>query len=117
MPGGRPPGPLRRYSVEFVWPTDPSRYREAVIDEDEETARTSAGVLLSMNFAFQVRMRFLSASGDRTCLGHCTAAQWDRLGHVTYVDQGEFAQYIPGWVTGREPLVKEKRNEPAPVGS
>ena len=118
MPGGRPPGPLRRYDVEFVAPADPSqRYQGAVRDANEETARTSVTGLRDLRFAFQVKMRFLSAASDQKLVGGCLAAEWDRLGRVTFQHAGEFKDYIPGWVTGREPLVKEKQDEPVSTGS
>lgn len=109
MAGGRPAGPLKIYTVEFVWPSSPGRYREAVVSVDEKTARRSATALHSMHCAFQVRITFTRA--NREYLYTCVAAQWNRIGNVTYQDSGEFSQYIPGWVTGKEPLAEEAKND------
>lgn len=115
--GGRPPGPLKMYTVECIFPTEPGRYRQAVVNVDERVARRSVSALKVMHYALQVKISFHKPTTSRALLGSCLAAQWDRFGNVTYRDLGEFSQYIPEWVTGDAPLVEEKTHEFTMAGS
>jgi hypothetical protein len=117
MPGGRPLGPFKRYTVEFVWPSEPGRYREAVVGVDEQTARRSVDALRGMHYALQVKISFSRGTTSRTFLRSCVVAQWDRLGNVTFRDTGEYSEFIPSWVTRYEKLPKEKADDYALVGS
>lgn len=117
MPNGRPPGPIRKYTVSCAWPTHPKRFRVTVDSTDEATARESVAALLRMHFSVQIVMAFFKANRTNECLGRCTAARWDQSGNVTDQHLGEFHEYIPGWITGREPVEREKPSEPVLAGS
>lgn len=117
MPGGRPPGPLRSYTVSCAWPTSPTRFRVTVAGVDEKTARDSVCALLRMHFSTQVDMAFYSPGRSNEYLGSCMAARWDGSGRVTGQHAGRFQEYIPAWVSGQEPVEREKIGEPELCGS
>lgn len=108
--------PLVRYTVEFVWPNSPDRFRPAVVNVAEHVARRSVGALHRMRFRTRVTCKFVTADADELFLGTCMPAEWDPWGHVTEGDPGRFEKWIPGWALGRDPLEREKPDEPVPVG-
>jgi hypothetical protein len=115
---GRPPGPIRKYTVEFVWPSDhrtrkgmESPWREAVRGVDEQTARKSATALRDMKCQFRVRMAFVKPGNEQRVIGECTASEWSRIGQVTYRHEGDMTDLIPGWVTGAESLEIPKKQK------
>lgn len=90
---------------------NPDRMRTAVMEQDEKTARDSAHALRDMHYAVQIDMVFRSADPEKS--GRVTAARWDRMGRVIYRHTGKFQKYIPGWVTGQDPVEREKSDEPS----
>lgn len=119
MPGGRPPGPLRNYTISGAWPSSPGRFRATVLSVDEKTARDSVSALARMHCSVRIEMSFHKADRARALLGQCLAAQWNQDGSIATRHTGEYAEHIPAWVTGQEPVDKEKTSEPAdsPDGS
>jgi hypothetical protein len=116
MPG-RSSGPLRSYTVSCAWPTSPKRYRVTVDAADEETARESVAALLRMHFAVRVDMVFRAPDRGAGFLGRIVAARWDQSGCVTDQHIGRFQEYLPGWVSGRDPVERERSSEPVLCGS
>jgi len=114
MPGGRPEGPLRSYTVLCAWPSSPKRFRTTVESVDERTARESVIALRKMHFAVQVDIAFRASNRTNEYRGACPAVRWDQAGRVTHRHTGEFQKYIPAWITGEEPVEREKRSEPVP---
>lgn len=109
MPGGRPPGPLRSYTVSCVWPADPrQRFRVTVGNVDEKTARESVTALLKMHFPVRVEMFFRAPTRSGEPLGSIVAAQWDRKGCVSGQHKGQFREYIPSWLVDRMPTEEEE---------
>lgn len=109
---GRPPGPIRKYTIVCEWPTLPGRWWSAVREVDEKTARRSATMLLRMHHGFRVSITFREANKQRNLLGEYAVAQWAKDGSVQVLHPGEMAQYMPPWTLGAEPLEREKADEP-----
>lgn len=109
--------PLVRYTVEFVWPTTPDRFRPAVTNVAERVARRSVGALLRMGFRTRLTLSFYAVDGENEqFLATQTTAQWDAVGRASEGDPGRYERWIPAWALGRDP-VERGSDERVPVGS
>lgn len=127
MPSARPPVLIKAYTVECAWPCAPNRYRETVSEVPERVAQGSARALLSMNYAFRVKVAFFLATPGRPMIGEIVAAQWDRHGNMTH-RHGEHVsikinprhqrvvEKMPEWLTN-DYCLQEVSSEPVASGS
>lgn len=117
MSGGRPAGPLRRYTISCAWPSSPERFRVTVGSVDEKTAKESAYALSRMRHSVRIEMSFHKAGPSRELEGECLAAQWKPDGLVHMRHTGKFKDYIPAWATGGKPAEKGKSSDSAALSS
>lgn len=107
----RLPGPIRKYTVYYVAPLHPGRWRVAVDMADETTGRDSAIALARMHHAVLVEVVLLGTTASRPLIDRFTAGEWDRYGKLMYRYTGRNLEFVPGWATGGEPLEREKHDE------
>lgn len=103
----RPAGPLRKYSVQCIWPTVPGKWRSAVEDADEVTARNSTLALKRMHYPVRVSITFLTPNKARQILSTHLACEWDRCGRILVRYSGAKTKDMPEWALGREDLVRK----------
>jgi hypothetical protein len=107
----RLPGPIRKYTVYYVAPLHPGRWRVAVDMADETTGRDSAIALSRMHHAVLVEVILLGTTASRPLIDRFTAGEWDRYGKLVYRYTGRNLAYVPAWATGGESLEREKPDE------
>jgi hypothetical protein len=107
----RPPGPIRKYTVYCVWPSNPGHWRTAVDMVDERTARESALTLRRMHYELMVEVILLRPTAARNLIARFTAGQWDRYGKLVYRYQGDHVEHVAGWSIGTEPMEREKADD------
>lgn len=109
--GGRPKGPLRKYTIECMWPSNLGSWRTTVAEVDEKTARRSAAALKRMRHPFRVKLTLISPNKKRTPLGSHLISRWNRQGEIVEIHEGGMRFYMPSWALGEEPLEKEKTDD------
>lgn len=104
----RLPGPIRKYTVYYMAPLFPGRWRVAVDMADEPTGRDSALALTRMHHEVLVEVILLGSTASRPLIDRFTASQWDRYGKVVYRYSGKHLALVPAWASGGGPLEREK---------
>lgn len=107
----RSPGPLRKYTITFIWPSCPGSWREAVVLVDEKTARASFEALRRMHYAVRVAVTFQKPNTLKTFIATYPTGEWDRVGRVVYRHEGERAEFMPAWCLGLDDKKVEKKGE------
>jgi hypothetical protein len=97
---GRPPGHIRKYTVENMWPAAPGRWRTCVEDADEPTARRSVKTLWKIGHACRIKITFVRPNRDRDVVERIMASEWDQRGRCVLSYDGERRSCVPGWALG-----------------
>lgn len=95
---GRPPGPIRKYTVEQIWPNSPGRWRSCVSLADERMARRSATAVLRFRYAMRLKIDFLKPGTENHIVDRIVAAEWDRQGNIIHSYSGPMLEFVPEWV-------------------
>lgn len=105
------------YTVWCTWPSAPDRLRLTVSQVKEKTGRDSVEALLKMKYAVCLDISFDVSDLSDGFLGHVGAAAWDTRGRLVRRYDGEFQQYMPSWVLGTEPVIRDVPRDNRTAGS
>lgn len=95
------------YTVWCTWPSAPERLRLTVAQAKEKTGRDSVEALLKMKYAVCLDVSLYVSDLTDGFLGHVGAATWDTRGRLVKRYDGKFQQYMPSWVLGTEPVIRD----------